>query len=279
MLAKRLDALHTSDLFISVSIPKAGSNMLAYIMESTLNKHSTQCCNEKWRAPTKFGRARESIYCAEGGTIKNHMVQQEVSKWFGKTCHCLASHADFSISLAPVFQKHRVHYITVLREPMSRLISACKYDKGDCSESDVVTLARINRGYGNPNRMTKMIAGVDPTCNLDSKSTTDFFLQDSNKEALLARAKSNLQHNFLWFGILERLDEALALLPDATNVSREKHYPKMEGRLGTFRGDKGSLEPKVRQYIDLDLQLYAFANQLLDKRLANIANSKLKYSD
>ena len=130
-----------------------------------------------------------------------------------------------------------------------------------------MTFAASNRGYGMPNRMTRMIAGVDPVCTLSPASERSRLL--GNDAAMLEQAMVNLRDRFMWVGVLERLSEMGPLLPSRPTLDVVR--PRLASQGGEFQLDRAELERILGPYVELDTQLYAYANDLLTSSLAKVA--------
>lgn len=266
-----------SVIIVGIGIPKAGTNMLDSLMSTMYNKES---CNEKWSTtlPMGAGTARDSLYCSHGHTIKAESVRNDVVERLGRSeCTYLGTHQDLSIST--VLDNDRllfkndtttvVRYATMLRDPTSRLVSGCNYSWGNkCNAKTIVEFAKSDRGYGMPNRMTRMVAGVDPVCSLSSTEMQKRLL--SNDTALLAQAKQNLRDRFFFVGILERLSEmGPPLLPVKPSRAAVVVLPKLASTGGSFQpNDRLALQQSLKPYIYLDHQLYDYGVELMLNRLA-----------
>jgi hypothetical protein len=130
--------------------------------------------------------------------------------------------------------------------------------------SATATLAEIYSGYALrefDNDQTRRIAGVEPRygeCSSD----------------LLRRAKDNLQQRFAAVGTTERLDESLAVAAHTLGWSR--HLAVSERyNVNDLTPGLEAIDRETRELItarnELDLELHAFANQLLDARLAELS--------
>jgi len=147
-------------------------------------------------------------------------------------------------------------YITILRNPINRVISLYHYlrleDKmsleqfaNDCPYREI------------DNDQTRRIAGINPEPGKCSE-------QD------LERAKENLCKHFAFVGITERFDETLALLKLKFNWTKNvSSYPR------NVNADKKqsdiNMEPGIKAVKNrnlYDIQLYNYANQLMDEMIA-----------
>jgi hypothetical protein len=108
------------------------------------------------------------------------------------------------------------------------------------------------------NDQTRRISGLEPGLGACTKG-------------MLERAKDNLRRHFTVVGVTERFDETLVLLKRVFGWRKDLlYYPK------NTRPDRlaiDSIAPATRDSLlgwnELDLELYAFANRLLDERIAS----------
>jgi len=147
-------------------------------------------------------------------------------------------------------------YITLLRDPVDRVVSLYHYLKLQDRMS-------IEEFVASPpfkemdNDQTRRIAGVDPEiggCTIET----------------LQAAQQNLRQHFTVAGTTERFDETLMLLKRKLGWSREIiSYPK---NVNTARPPTASLSPEViaavRSWNELDFQLWQYAGQLMDEAIS-----------
>ncbi len=147
-------------------------------------------------------------------------------------------------------------YVTLLRNPVDRILSLYHF----LQLADRMTLKEF---VSSPpfkevdNDQTRRIAGVEPE--IGACTAAD-----------LRTAQNNLREHFAVVGVTERFDETLLLLKRRFGWTREVlSYPKnvSEGRTRT-----SSLPPRVieaiRERNQLDLELHAYATQLLEEAIA-----------
>jgi len=255
---------------VGIGIPKSGTNKLDQMISDSFGLVS---CNTMW-TNFKRGTARDSIYCSWGKKIANKNVKKDTIHRLGTECNYLGTHQDLSISHA--LTSLNVSYVTLLRDPIDRLVSGCNYNLGkNCTWRSIAKFARLDRGYGMPDRMTKMIAGMDPVCSLEPKKVLRHYL--TNKAALLERAKENLLQRFVFVGILERMSESLAQLPGSS--THNVVLPRRPSLGGIFQGERKKLLKILGPYVQLDQQLYKYANELLDSRSPCQPDQRFNTSD
>ena len=147
-------------------------------------------------------------------------------------------------------------YITVLRDPMERVVSLYYYAK----LQDTMTLEDFAR---NPpfrevdNDQTRRIAGMNPPVGECTRATLDL-------------ARKNLQRHFDVVGTTERMDETLAQLNAKLGWNREVvSYPR---NVNTDRPKSSLLTPEavdaIRARNELDYELWRYASELLDESIA-----------
>ena len=186
-------------------------------------------------------------------------------------------------AVASVFQgaRDRTRWATFLREPISRVLSEYAHAKYDPVRWDYVAPANLTLeqfvtdsrfAAGGSNRMVRMLAGTEKPLS-------------ANATAALARAKRHLQRTD-WFGVLERLGASMWLLqravPSARLVRAMQALTNMERLGGDADGSSRTVQaafatyavvsPRVMAAVraanQLDIELYGFALELLEHRIA-----------
>ena len=154
-----------------------------------------------------------------------------------------------------------VHYLTMLREPMERLISEYYYHKSREPRADAIRhqnllkyAERSHKGYRD-NLQVRLLSGQGDT-GVVTGST-------------LAKAKANLTAPSMTFGLVERYAESLLLM------SREFGWQdiRLTRKNATPRPAAEAIDEQTRQALlqhnEYDLALYVEAAALLDRRLVN----------
>ena len=151
-------------------------------------------------------------------------------------------------------------YVTMLRDPVPRVLSLYAHRTAhhglDRSLADYLSDAR---DWEVDNGQTRRLAG--PGGDRDARFSPA-------TPALLERAKENLR-SFRVVGVTERFDEFVALLSLELGWRPLAYFPRnvSEGRPRERDLDPPVLEA-IRERNALDLELYAYAGELMDERTA-----------
>lgn len=143
-------------------------------------------------------------------------------------------------------------YITLLRDPVERTLSLYHYlhADGQVTLDDFVVTPALKEV---DNDQTRRIAGVDPGIG-------------ECTEEILRVAKNNLREHFTVVGVTERFEETLALLRRKLAWSRAvQSFPRnVNDRRPKREAIPRATLDAIRNRNALDLELYAFANHLMD---------------
>ncbi|PEN12821.1 hypothetical protein CRI94_12510 [Longibacter salinarum] len=167
-------------------------------------------------------------------------------------------------------------YVTMLRQPVDRAISAYHFilqcDPALCEHTlyDIARRNSISDFYSMPrfqNEMTQMLAGME------YELMRRYIGQPWFEKRMLDRAKYNLEHRYIAFGIKEEFATS------AAHVSRALGFPADPPADETGRRHKqtrarptinGLSEQTRRTLIEshqLDMELYEFACELFQRRI------------
>jgi hypothetical protein len=195
-----------------------------------------------------------------GGTL-NQIINRQNQKKIK-----IVGHRFFGVHKE--FSKINFTYITLLRNPVERVISLFFYC---CNNSSIgtrewfsnITLADFvtNEEYD----FCKCLHWVCSTANLQTRMIS------GKVEADLEMAKNNLKNYFSVVGITERYDESLKVLQKKLGWEING-YSKVN--VTSNRPALAEIPAEIIEIIksknEKDLELYQFANQLLDEELQSI---------
>lgn len=162
-------------------------------------------------------------------------------------------------------------YITVLRDPVERVVSQYFYikknkhnplhDKLMSSGLGIGDFIKSGMSVGLNNGQTRFLSG-----------DFDQMPFGSNDEALLARVLESLESKFLWIGLTERFDESLLILARLLGWKRKPFYirenvSKIRKRSDELDSDDIAV---IKEYNRLDIALYEYANRRLQAEIDKI---------
>jgi hypothetical protein len=164
-------------------------------------------------------------------------------------------------------------YITVLREPVARVLSMYRFIVGnprhwfhDELVGSGIGLEEFVRTAGDPgvdNLQTRLLSGRDDGEILSRRENGRPWRKDPSKldEAALDEAKRNLER-FLVVGLTERFDESFILIRRALGWKLPMYEThNVSRKSGSLRPSAEALE-LIRQRNQLDLELYDHAEKL-----------------
>lgn len=167
----------------------------------------------------------------------------------------------------PSLYGRRLRMFTLLREPLSRLVSEYVFQKSwpenhlyaylnenAVSFRDYLTSNDPLLKFRGRNFVTHCLAGV--------------FAPDRNPDEVLALAKKHLEESFCFVGIQERFDESLLLLADEIGLQKLFHERRNMLRPGLADAVSAEDQALAARLNNADLELYAFARTLFERRVA-----------
>jgi hypothetical protein len=266
--------------FIGISAPKSGTNKLKQIIPRQFGVTScTQIFPNGTQLFPDSTPIQRAVSCS-GGAMRPADVRKGAFETLSEgKCAFLISHGDSSQLTLPWTVD--VKLVTILRQPIARVVSACNY--AGVGLTDILAGAsNFALAYGGPDHATKLIAGNSPICSL-----TPLDPNPDDKDAQLAVAKYNLKHNIAWFAILERLDDSYSLLyghnrTDEYNQDATTVLPHDPGAGGGYvdKAWKYNMpackKVEISHAIELDVDLYEYAIDLMDERLAALGMQPAK---
>jgi hypothetical protein len=162
-------------------------------------------------------------------------------------------------------------YISVLRDPVERVISQYYYikknvhnplheqvEKGGMSIAEFVS---SGIAVGMNNGQCRFLNG-----------DLDEFNFDTCDVSLFENVKKHIDEQFIWLGITERFDESILLLSILMGWEKQPHYIReniSKTRKSRAEISAGDIEV-IKRYNEFDMQLYQYANELLDENIASL---------
>jgi hypothetical protein len=173
---------------------------------------------------------------------------------------CIVGHLHYGLH---EYLTTPMRYITILREPLDRLVSHYYYAKSTPTnrlhgwiKSENVDLEKYVLEGLPANGQTRMICGFTRENRLR--------YEDPNVD-ILGLAKANLRERFAAFGLAERFDESMLLFQKALGW-RNVYYVKVN--VTGDRPARDQVSPPVRKAIEsycaLDFELYEYARTLYE---------------
>jgi hypothetical protein len=180
-----------------------------------------------------------------------------------------AAHAGFGLrERLPDDLRATAGYITVLRDPVARVISTFHHLRSegrlprDLNLRNYIDQRRHFGLFKFDNAQTRYLAGEGGVAIDDHahRVTRD----------MLELAKQRLEHDIWWFGLTERFEESVLMLADLLRWKRPQY---VSARVTKSRGDEQppetALLAKIREINALDVELYEHAARLFEQRLAS----------
>ena len=163
---------------------------------------------------------------------------------------------------------HQYPYITFLREPIDRVISGYYMFVRQGKVPADISLEDFVRTFLKPgcNMQTSFLSGYFLECHLAGRMPE----RAAFTGEMLAKAKTNLERHTV-VGLTERFDVSLMMLREAFGWRMHKllYY---RTNVGQNRKPREAFSEEalkvVREYNDLDLELYAYAEKLFEERRA-----------
>lgn len=164
------------------------------------------------------------------------------------------------------------HYLTMLREPVSRFVSNFNYWKQEGRFSQSYSLEDYARygaeEIGNNNLQTRYIAGLmKPEKPRPGQPRT----YDPLPENALEMAKTALTRDFSIVGITERFNDSMIVIKHMFSFSRVVYARRNTTRIHTkIDIDSTGLRTVIERNNALDVELYALANELLTQQIEQL---------
>lgn len=244
--ANRQGILHSEEpLLFYLHVPKAGGTTLGEFIYN-------QCKNDD---DADEGLIKHGVFFTPHGFFRSAATSDDSQ--FGEVLkradlRAVIGHFAFGIH-AEVNRPFR--YVTVLRQPVSRVVSLYHYLKLE-GRMSLYEFANTTNYREVDNDQVRRIAGVNPGIN-------------ECTQAHLEQAKRNLRNHFAVAGVMERFDETLVLLQQKLGWSKKlASYPR------NVNTDKTNASPAPETIALLesrnvfDAALYRYANELMDELIA-----------
>lgn len=184
-----------------------------------------------------------------------------------------AAHAGFGLrDRLPEAIHQDAAYLTVLREPVARMISTFHHLRSEGRLPRDATLQQYveqRKHFGLfkfDNCQTRYLAG-------DAGVAVDVPPGEVTRD-MLDRARKRLEHELFWFGLTERFDESVLLLADAIGWARPRYVrARVTMSADRLEGIDESLMREMRELNDLDIELYEHAQRVLEARIRTKGDS------
>jgi glycosyltransferase involved in cell wall biosynthesis len=240
--------VHPKEKLLFLHIPKTGGTTLSFVLSDYLEERLTFNVREAASGGPKYSR--------HNGTKQEFMDLSEEER---ANFYFVLGHFPFGLHQ---YVPGSCRYITLLRDPIERILSQYQQylrgiQKAGCEESMSLEEFFKEKPANLKNFQTRLL------CGWDFKRWSD---QDN-----LQRAKQNLLAHFAVVGVTERFDETLIVLAKLFGWPVKGYVRRnvSKSRLGV-----DDVCPELmRRMIDsnqLDYQLHAFANELLDTKLSEL---------
>ncbi len=166
----------------------------------------------------------------------------------------------------------RARYVTLLRDPVDRVISHYHYVLRTPQHR---LYDRVAGGMDLRSYVESDISGEVSNGQTARIAGELFVTSEEATPALLLRAKQHIRDNFLLVGLTERFDETLLLLKKRLGWTAPIFYRKRNvtrGRPAVSSIPAETLRA-IERHNELDLELYAFAQGLLAEQIAEEGES------
>lgn len=173
----------------------------------------------------------------------------------------------FSFGIHREFRRDS-RYVTVLRNPLERVISA--YHHAATNKGHPLHQTIADRGMSLEDVLSEETMPELDNCQARMLSGFDFDVPyGSCGDVMLERAIQNLEEYFIVVGHLERFDETLLLLRDRLDWSRHVAYRRSNVSSNRPRKDDLSEETValIRRFTRLDQELVDYARRRLDREI------------
>lgn len=233
---------------IFIHIPKTAGGTLRYITARQYPAMQTAEVNKQRRLPTISLEELENLSPTQRKKIQ--LVQ---------------GHLPFG---AHRFFDEPVGYITLLREPVARILSFYYYVKNIPSH-------RLGQEIIKHNLSLRDFVLRIPDRNLHNGQTYMLAGKNIAPERALDTAISNLQNHFIAIGLTERFDESILLFKEKlkwTSLFYQKRNSKKQQREPLSE----EVIAIIREKNQLDIALYDFGKQIFESQIKSVPHLKRK---
>jgi hypothetical protein len=249
------------DLLVFLHIPKAAGQTIEFLLERVYGRPVIgHFKNSKiYKDNTLLmGKASplENYWMVTPEVLNNFETNPESVLPKVLDLRVITGHVPFGIHERMKDRIQETRYFTILREPVSRVLSQYFYLRAKYPDAyRSISLSEYLRDNASiDNVQTRMLAATD--------GYLDEVPFGACSEEMLERAKHNLENYFALAGLTERFDETLLLLKQKL-CWPDPHYLRVNVTQPQSERKKIS-EPDleyIRQYNQLDLALYDFVTQ------------------
>lgn len=218
----------------------------------------------------------ESIFVTHNGEEKFLNALKNLPAQEKETIQCVFGHMPFG--LHSCFTA-RMPYVTLLRDPVERILSTYFFAK-----ENIFRLPDEHRKIQNYTLKEFVSLDIPQTSNYQTgvlcgavQRVDALFDVGARLPAnALSAAKENIKNFFMFVGVTERFDESLLVLRAICGWKDIRYYKRntTTNRPAANEISKDILD-SIRKKNDLDIELYSFANSLLDEKIREYPGSFL----
>lgn len=180
----------------------------------------------------------------------------------------LKGHMPFGLH---TYLPQRAKYISILRDPVERVISQYYYIKKNVNNP---LHEQVEQGGMSLTEFVESGISIgmnNGQCRFINGDIDEYGFNDCD-DVLLQKVKQHLVEHFIWIGLTERFDESVLLLSKILNWPSPPYYIRenvSKIRKTTNEISDASIDT-IKHYNRLDIALYEYANQWLNEEIAKI---------
>lgn len=163
------------------------------------------------------------------------------------------------------------HYISVLRDPVERVISQYYYIKKNTYNPLHNQVVKEGMTISEFVKSGIAIGMNNGQCRFLHGDIEDYGFNECDN-TLLDKVKDHINKHFIWLGITERFDESVLVLSNLLDWDTPPYY--IRENVSKSKKNRNELSEEeislIKSYNTLDLKLYSYANDLLDGQIKNI---------